>query len=177
MSIDTVYQENRAPEAEIDRQAKRIEDLHELSESKSELLVKNSERIEELEEDNYELSNVMEKLGYYITDEQIDAAVALKDGHNIRTLSEITLWLTLNKLDIKRCEECDGAGMEFVSAANCSMPGPSGVPCPDCNGHGWVKNEESRNDAGDDGGDDRADMGRADVLPAGDGDPHDSDGG
>jgi hypothetical protein len=116
--IDTVYQENRALEAEIkvlSRMAKRYGD--ELAE------IHNTKHI--------------------VTKKMIDEAVALKDGHNIRTLSEVTLWAVLNNLGIFKCGGCEGCG-HVPPAIERYARNTTGITCLDCakwGSNGWVIRE------------------------------------
>jgi len=94
--------------------------------------------VEELENRIKELIAPIEVGGgpgrHLVTIEQLDTAWLMADG------DEFAL-AVLTQLGIVRCEDCGGEGMEFIDATNCTQPGPSGVPCPGCNGYGWVKHE------------------------------------
>jgi hypothetical protein len=82
------------------------------------------DKIEELE--RQAVSHVCQDT---FTEAQIDAAVEWVNDH-----PDKHGWVVLHKLGIERCERCEGRGVVDTT-------GLTGIKtsCPDCNGHGWVK--------------------------------------
>jgi len=100
-------------------------------------------RAEEVEKYNTEMARVLSE-GHHITDEQIDAAWAFvidPPGYlssDVKKAVEAALWA----FDIKRCEGCgDKMGSSKFTPGPPGVMGLLEVPCPDCNGHGWVKHD------------------------------------
>jgi len=104
-------------------------------------------RVEELEALLHDHAcPVVQCPGHHITDEQIDAAWAFvidPPGYlssDVKKAVEAALWA----FDIKQCEGCGGEGKRIermICGATQASLGPMRVPCPDCNGHGWVKHD------------------------------------
>jgi len=72
---------------------------------------------------------------YTITDEQIDAAWKFADRDDHTACSDRNCCDGVDVLEILhifRCEGCGGSGETDVAWR---------TRCPDCNGHGWVKEE------------------------------------
>jgi hypothetical protein len=70
--------------------------------------------------------------GHYITDEQIDAAVAIANtGAQLVGLA----WKALNKLNIFRCKKCGGSGRRYEGD---SRGGEIEFHCGGCNGKGYT---------------------------------------
>ena len=145
MSIDTVYQENRALEAEIEHLQARVEGCDLIHNEANLANSKLARRVEELEQlvAISEQEFWKDRDGHHFTDEQIDAAV--EQINNWKTEDSVYTdyesgWEVLNKLNIKRCEGCGGGEGDADDRRWARVADP----CPDCakyGSHGWVKEE------------------------------------
>ena len=77
---------------------------------------------------------------------EIDAAVSMADG--LGWTFRDGAWMALNRLNIKRCEACGGE-QEILPAPRFRDTHTEAVPCPDCNGHGWTR-AQNTDENGDD---------------------------
>ncbi len=97
---------------------------------------KREARVKELEEkaEFWELKAIGKGLSPRITPEMIDVAVEFANGEK-----GSGAWISLNKLNIFRCEGCGGAGVVNVMEPGAFLK--HNEDCPDCTGHSWVIKE------------------------------------
>ena len=103
-----------------------------------------AKRIEELEQNLSNAETASDKY-HHITDEQIDAAWAKANTTSTTEMANGLALAALAELNIHRCEECGGSGVDADSGVDV---------CPDCNGHGWIITSVDPNNHGQIGTDD-----------------------
>jgi DnaJ-class molecular chaperone len=150
-NIDTVYQKNRALEAEIEKLKGRVVRMFERNEDLR-------AQVEELEKPVIFTVSRHQLLGkdviqvetgkavtpwvpddHHITDEQINAAVKIANELEEEDCC-IDGWFILNELHIFKCES-PGCFSGFYTEGSDDGSQVVTRPCEVCNGHGWVIRE------------------------------------